>query len=683
MAGKTRMAAEVLREHFGDRPILLPSPPDGLSQLAAHGAQPEGTIVWLDDLDRFLASDGIKVEWLDRLRQRDNLIVATMRASEHARYQPDGQVRPPQAELLERFTVLRLDPEDDQERLSLSQQVDDPRLREGVARYGLAEYVGGGYLAVQRFENARAAPHPQGHPLGVAMVQAAVDWRRVGLDVIPANSLAALAPMYLPDRYRYDPGEDTATAKAWATEFVDATMRLLEPADDHGGTRAFDYILDYLGASSSSGMVEVPEHTWREAVATAPADRRMSLAFNAYESSQFTYAEKAWRQVADDQDRSTEAPQAAFNLGLFFTERGELGRAEAAYREAMHSGHVDVAPTAAVNLGVLLKDQAELKRAEAAFQEAMDSGHANAAAMAAFNLGVLFEEQDELERAEAAFREAVDSEDSKAAPPAAFNLGVLLQAQGDLQGAEAAYREVMKSGHADMGPTAAVNLGVLLKNRGDLDEAEAAYREAMESGHAEQAPTAAFNLGVLLKNRGDLDEAERVYRMAADSGDGDVAPAAAFNLGALLKEQGDLKRAEAAYREAMECGHAEQAPHAAVAVGMLLEERGEVEEAEAVYREVMESGHAGAAPAAAFNLGLLLEERGEVEEAAAVYREAMESGHADAAPPAAFNLGLLREERGELEQAEAAYREATKSGHADAANRAAVQLRVLRGESPV
>lgn len=45
MAGKTRMTAQVLREHLGDRPILLPTPPDGLSRLAAHGAQPQGSVV--------------------------------------------------------------------------------------------------------------------------------------------------------------------------------------------------------------------------------------------------------------------------------------------------------------------------------------------------------------------------------------------------------------------------------------------------------------------------------------------------------------------------------------------------------------------------------------------------------------------------------------------------------------
>ena len=374
MAGKTRMTAEVLREHFGDRPILMPSPPDGLSRLAAQGAQPEGTVVWFDDLERYLTGEGIRVEWLDRMRQRGNLIAATMRASEHARYQPDSQVRPPQAELLERFDVLRLQPDDGSEREHLAAQIQDPRLRQGIARYGRAEYVGGGYMAVHRFDNARAAPHRRGHPLGVAMVRAAVDWRRVGLDVIPATSLAALAPMYLPERYRYDPGEDTATARAWAIELVDGTMRLLEPADDHGGTRAFDYILDYVtgSSSSSSSSSDVPEHTWREAVATTPADRRLAVAYNAYDSGQLSYAGTLWRQAAEDSERPDQAPRAAGNLGVLLAEQGEPDKAAAAFQRAIDSEHPDHAPRAAVNLGVLLARQGDPDKATAAYQAAAD-----------------------------------------------------------------------------------------------------------------------------------------------------------------------------------------------------------------------------------------------------------------------------------------------------------------------
>ena len=589
MAGKTRMSAQVLREHFGDRPILLPAPPDGLSQLVAGGAQPQGTVVWLDDLDRYLTGAGIRVEWLDRMRRRGNLVVATMRASEHARYQPDSQVRPPQAELLERFEVLRLDPDDAREREQLATQVQDPYLRTGITRYGLAEYVGGGYLAVQRYENARTAPHPKGHPLGVAMVRAAVDWRRVGLDVIPATSLAALAPMYLPERYRYDPGEDTATATAWATELVDTTMRLLEPADEHGGTRAFDYILDYLSTrnlgaddvDSVSSVADVPEHTWREAVSTAPVERRMDLAYNAYDSGRTDHAKTLWQRAAADPDQPGEVPEAAFNLGVLLADQGQPEEAAAAFQQAIDSGHPDHAPEAAYALGFLLVDQDQPGPAELAFRQAIDSGHPDHAPQAARSLGALLAGQGQPERAELAFRQAVDSGHPDHAPQAAVDLGFLLADQGRPEQAELAFRQAVDSGHPDHAPVAAYDLGVLLADQGRPEQAAAAYQEAIDSGHPDHAPEAAYALGFLLAGQGRSEQAAAAYQEAIDSGHPDHAPRAAVDLGFLLAAQGRLEQAAAAYRQAIDSGHPDHAPEAAYALGVLLADQGRPERAAA------------------------------------------------------------------------------------------------------
>ena len=154
--------------------------------------------------------------------------------------------------------------------------------------------------------------------------------------------------------------------------------RSSEPADDHGGTRAFDYILDYLSTGSSDGpgspgspgtAVDVPEHTWREAVTCAPAGRRLGLAYNAYESGQLRYAQDLWRQAADDLDRPDEAPRAAVNLGRLLSEQGRPEQAEAAYRQAIDSGHPEAAPKAAVSLGLLLAQQGQPQQ-DAAHDEA-------------------------------------------------------------------------------------------------------------------------------------------------------------------------------------------------------------------------------------------------------------------------------------------------------------------------
>ena len=337
MAGKTRMAAQVIREEYGDRPIFIPTPPDGIAQLAAD-ALPEGAVVWLNDLERYLIGDGLRVEWLDRMRRLDNVIVATLRAKEHEKLQPTKDVRPPQAELLERFTLVRLRP-DPAEQQRIASHIDIASTRAGITRYGLAEYVGGGYLAVERFETGESV-----HPLGAASVRAATDWRRIGLTTVPVASLNALAPMYLPERYRYDPGEDIGTAMAWATELIDGTVRLLEPAEG-GAFRAFDYILDYL----SRVAAPIPDHTWREAVSSTPADQAPLVGYRAYQAGQLARAADLW-QLAIDSGHADYAPQAALNLGVLRREQGNPAGAEQAWQLAIDSGHVDVAPKAALNL---------------------------------------------------------------------------------------------------------------------------------------------------------------------------------------------------------------------------------------------------------------------------------------------------------------------------------------------
>ena len=557
MAGKTRMAARVLMQEYPDRPICIPVPPDGLAQLAPDGL-PQRAVVCFDNMDKYLTGDGLRVEWLERMLRRGNVIVATMRAKEHETFQPTKDVRPPQAEILERFTIVRLKP-DPGEQQRIAEQISDPRTREGVQRYGLAEYVGAGHLAVDRFETGESE-----HPLGAAMVRAAVGWCRVGLDAIPATSLAALAPRYLPQGYSHDLGEDTETATEWAKERVEGIYRLLEPVDD--GYRAFDYILDYLSRAADP----VPEFTWREAAASAPADRAMVLAYRAYLVGHTDIAGQLWQSLVDSGD--DDAPNAAFSLGVLRKEQGDLVAAAKAFQVAIDSRHADHAPMAAMDLGVVRKEQGDLVAAAKAYQLAIDSRHADAAPNAALSLGMLRQEQGDLVAAAMAFQVAIDSGHAGYAPTAAFDLGVVRKEQGDLVAAAEAYQVAIDSGHPDEAPAAAVNLGMLRKEQGDPVAAAEAYQVAIDSGHADYAPTAAVNLGVLRGEQDDLVAAAKAFQVAIDSGHADRAPAAAYSLGVVRKEQGDLVAAAKAYRVAIDSGHADFAPAAAAGLERLRQE---------------------------------------------------------------------------------------------------------------
>jgi len=697
MSGKTRMAVEVVRELYGAWPVWIPERPDGVGELLAKG-QPPNAVVWLDDLESFLtASKPCTAASLRTLRDADCRVVATIRTSEYDKFQPTGEIRPPQLDTLQQFRVVRLD-DVAAEQDAIADHVADEQTANGIRRYGLAEYVGGGYLAIERFKNGEDL-----HPLGVAMLRAVADWHRLGFESMPDVTLAGLAPDYLSAKTRANPGETDQQATEWATEQIGGRIQLLEPV--HPGWTVFDYLRDHLAQTVSV----TPLRMWAAALTAIESDpeRGLTLGFRAYEQGQKESAVQAFRiastitamaafnlgvllaeqgdvpgaraayQVAIDSGDADAAPEAGVNLGALLAEQGDVEGARAVYQVTVDSGHADAAPKAAVNLGVLLAEEGDVPGARAAYQVAVDSGDAEAAPPAALGLGVLLAEEGDVPGARAAYQVAVDSGDAAAAPKAAFYLGGLLAEEGDVPGARAAYQVAIDSGHADATPKAALGLGVLLAEQGDVEGARAAYQVAVDSGHAQIAPPAALGLGGLLKEEGDVEGARAAYQVAVDSGDADAAPRAAVNLGILLTQQGDVSGARAAFQMAIDSGHAEAAPPAALNLGILLTQQGDVPGTKAAFQAAVDSGDADAAPKSAFSLGMLLAEQGDVEGARAAYQVAIDSGHAEAAPPAALNLGILLAQQGDVEGARAAFQVAIDSGHAEAAPPAVLNLGIL------
>ncbi|TDE13096.1 hypothetical protein [Jiangella asiatica] len=295
MAGKSRLGAEVVRRRFADRPLVVPTPPRGLAQLFGAGASPVDTVVWLDDLERYLPREHFRVEWLDRAVRARNIVVATMRAAPYETYLPTRDVRRSQWEILERFQPVWLH-SDEQERARLAAMASDPRTRAGILRYGLGEYFGGGMVAVERLHAGESR-----HQLAVAMVRAASDWRRAGLDAIPEPVLCALALHYLPQSALPVAPETMGDALDWAGEMIDQSVALLEPTPT--GWRAFDFVVDDLHAHGRP----IPEATW-DAVLRSAGDRLMSVSYAAaVVHRRHDVAERAWR-LAHERRTGADGP---------------------------------------------------------------------------------------------------------------------------------------------------------------------------------------------------------------------------------------------------------------------------------------------------------------------------------------------------------------------------------------
>ncbi|MHA7291292.1 tetratricopeptide repeat protein [Arthrobacter sp. MDT3-24] len=551
MAGKTRMAAEMMRARYGERVLVIPDAPDGLAQLMNGGEMPDQAVIWLNDLDRYITDPkNLKGKWIDELTGARNIVIATMRESAYEGFQPTGNLNRTQWGLLLKFHKVHL-LNDDSERQRLAEQSGDARIGAGISRYGVGAYIGGGFLAKERWESGKSE-----HPLGTALIHAAVDWRRSGIaEAIPQAIAEALAPTYLTRSQLDDGVEDLPSAISWATDRKTGggAFRLLSPVN--GGWRPFDYLLDHITAHGD----KIPDQTWEEvARGEAPEGNLVTAGVTAYESGQEAIAARLFTRAV-----SLGNAIGMYNLGVLLEGRGETEQAEKLFRQAAGLGHAG----GISNLGALLEGRGETEQAEKLFRQAAGLGHAGGMS----NLGVLLEGRGETEQAEKLYRRAAGLGDAGGM----YNLGVLLEGRGETDQAEKLYRRAAGLGDAD----AMSHLGALLAGRGETEPAEKLYRQAAGLGHA----GGMYHFGALLAGRGETEPAEKLYRQAAGLGHAD----AMNNLGALLAGRGETEQAEKLYRQAAGLGNTVAMNN----LGALLARRGQTELAEKLYRQAAGLGH--------------------------------------------------------------------------------------------
>lgn len=378
MAGKTRLAVEVIRRLFPRSPVLLVETGKALQEVIDAGLDPAKTVIWLDDLERFLGSDGLTMPLLTRLLNSEAIVVATIRREQREQYRPRNELRPPEWEVLQQFHEIAL-----KRRLSGAERdrvevtVTDPGVLVAIDRYGLAEYLGAGPEALSAFEEGETT-----HPVGHALVQAAIDWRRVGLTrSISKAALVSVLPAYLTHRPDIAPTDQTIDeGLGWATAKINETVALLGQRfpDSHGPIfEAFDYLVD----SRSRQEEGIPDALWILALKQGKPAELFRVGVAAYNAKQWAIAETAWRQVAESEEKQ-EAATAAFNLGVLLQKQGDIPGARAAYERAEASGLA----AASNNLGLLLEERGDIPGARAAYERAVASEDPKVAPMAAAQL---------------------------------------------------------------------------------------------------------------------------------------------------------------------------------------------------------------------------------------------------------------------------------------------------------
>lgn len=660
LAGKSRMGAEVLQAEFPERDIIVPDVPDGLATILASDHLPEGSVVWLDDLERYISDPRhFKTQWLTKLRSHKIIIVATMRETAYEYFQPTSDQTRDQWELLNQFQKVRIR-EDDEERRELAAAIESSKLKAGVLRYGLGTYIGGGHIALERFHTGKVT-----HPLGVAIIQAAVGWQLSGAGrAIPREVAKQVVPSYLTPEQIEDDLEDFESAIRWATEWCAGlgSFRMLYPV--HEKLRPFDYIVDYL----SNNKLIIPDALWKSVINTpAPPNKRLAAGVSALRYGRKDVAYTLFYDAAESgdargmanigvmlkQNGHTAAAEGWFErsaalddeygmngLGLIYEERGDGEEAEKLFRKAGEKGY----GTAINNLGRLLSKDGQKDEAEVLFKQSADMN--NGWGMA--NWGLVLAERGRNEQAENLFRRAA----ALGNPAGMYEFGVLLEQQGQQKAAEEFYR---KSAHMGF-PAGQSALGVYLTRHGQDKEAEFFLKAAA----AQNDPDALYNLGVYFNSQDNFNEAEKAFRQASELGH----PSAMNNLGVLLGQKGLTDEAKSLYRRSAKANHVEAMHNLAV----ILEQKQDTEAEEWLRRAV----DAGFAPSM-IHLGFHELERDNLEGAAELYQRALDLGLISGLT----SLGTIYYLQGDLKKAEATLREAAASGDSAAKHNLTILLREL------
>jgi thioredoxin-like negative regulator of GroEL len=653
--GKTRCAAEAVRDLLPDWWLIHP---DGPAEVAALAAMPPTqTVVWLDELQRYLDGEhGLSGGTIRALLNAPGpvVLIGTLWPDRYNAYitaaapgGPDPHVR--ERGVLDLADVVRIAPE-----FSAAEQgraraaaTRDLRLAAAVKadEYGLTQILAAAPQLVARWENARETD-----PYAWAVLTAALDAARLGARApITTDFLRSAAPGYCTSTQQAEAPHDWfEQALGYATTKLQGAAAALAPHGTGMGQTAGYTVADYLlqHAARERRATGVPASTW-DAILThfrEPADAAR-LADSAASRLLYRYAVPLYRHAA------AGAGYAAYRLAALLADRGDLdelrsradaGDYQAAYRLAdrlADRGDLDG-----------LRGRADADGRHAAYRLAgllagrgdLDGLRSRAGAgdqYAAYRLADLLVDRGDLGEALQILRPFADAGDG----PATDRLAVLLASRDDV--------DELRS-RAEGGSHVTGQLADLFASQGDLDKLW-----ALADGGSQ---IAAYQLAGLLADQGDLDEALQILPGL----DGVEAMLAANRLTELLASRGDLDGLRSLVRALT--GTPKQYD-AARRLADLLADRGDIGEALQILRPLADAG----GRLAADRLAGLLADHGDLDEL---------RGRADAGnQAAAYQLAGLLADRGDIGEALQILRPLADAGSEDAAHRLA-DLLASRGD---
>jgi len=505
--GKSRSLFEAVRAVLPDWWLLHPADADAV--LAFADAPTSRTVVWLDELQRYLNQPGgIPSGALRALLSAGLVVAGTLWPDEYAvRAAPriPGRADPyaEDRELLGLARIIEIPETFSPGELRRAEQLadTDPRIRVALqtANARLAQVLAAGPELVRWWQNADSSSPPQCY--GNAIITAALDARRVGAQApLTAKYLQAAAPGYMSSAVQATaPGDWFAQAIAYASTRLRGATACLTPTAAGIGRTAGWKSADYLHqhALQTRRTHPLPAVAWRALVDHHHPDDARRLGRSAELRGQPGAAADFYRRAAGD-----GSDGAAMDLAYLLKKQGRQDEAIPVLQRHAKVG----SRSAALQLAHLLAKRGQATEAITAILPYADAGDV----MALMDLNAQLLEEGRLDE----LRRRADAWD----PFAARHVADLLVFEGRPDEAVALLRRYADGGSVgnyDVDTMLAAEFADLLAFLGRVEE----LRERASDGDG----YALRSLERLLVGRGEIGQAIAVLQQRADAGDATAA----------------------------------------------------------------------------------------------------------------------------------------------------------------
>ena len=525
-SGKTRTAYESILRSLPDWHLLVPQSASELSDLLETGIRLQRTVIWLNELQHFLGSDGFSVSFIRRLITdpgQSVIIIGTIWTSWYEQltsFESNGDIdtRTDAYEILtllaDRFDLASSFSKSEWQRLSDKVAID-PRLQEVFENKDSGnppELLAAAPELMHRWRNS-------GNPYGGAALSAAIAIRCCGLSgPLDIRLITAVGSTLLTPQQRAAIRADWIDgALDWACEPVRGDIaplaRVGKAPGVVDGITVSDILVQYAEADYSRPGTEIPDAIWDLCIDNS-TDRQIAMVgIKASHRGKLDHAERALSQSTDNDSNSN----VLNHLGIVAHKKGEHQRAEQLWIKASAAGSC----CASISLAEVFVGRGESDRAEKIIIDENLHAHNGAAIL----LGKIAESRGDSESSNFWWSKAVENGDTTAMR----ELGQRAMANGNFEEAESLWTM-----GADKGSGCCLDgLGSLAMQRGRLEDAESFFTRAVELG-CSHAPV---SLGELLVNRDakGAAEARRLWLGSAANG----SAYAMYDLAELAQRQGD------------------------------------------------------------------------------------------------------------------------------------------------